>query len=423
MRRAAVLCTLLHLGCSSASAGVDATFADTDADGVARDASAADSNAADSGAADSGAADSGIVPMDAAVTDAGVDPCAGGPPPSFRGLGDLVGGSTRSIALGISRDGTTVVGQSNSSLGPEAFRWQAGTGMLGLGALASGSFGSIAYAVSGDGSVVAGTSKSALVDCPGRSDAAFRWTAASGLVGLDDLAMGCFFSYAYGISVDGTLIVGGGTNALANTAAVWSNGAWTDLGLAQGLNNTSSLNAITPDRRYVVGTHRVDDGASYNAIRWSEADAEEILGDLGGGATFADATGISDDGAAVIGAGTSTAGVEAFLWRATTGLVGLGDFSGGAFESHAAAISPDGLWIVGQGTSASGPEAAVWQDGGPITQLSALLPANNVTVPAGWTLTGVTGVTTSTGAVIFSGNGTNPSGAEEAWIARICVGR
>lgn len=57
-----------------------------------------------------------------------------------------------------------------------------------------------------------------------------------------------------------------------------------------------------------------------------------------------------------------------------------------------------------------------------MTPLSAMLPTYNVTVPAGWTLTGITGVTTSTAVVIFSGNGTNPSGAEEAWIARICVG-
>ena len=43
--------------------------------------------------------------------------------PMFMGLGDLPGGQSYSFADDVSDDGTTVVGRSNSSSGPEAFRW------------------------------------------------------------------------------------------------------------------------------------------------------------------------------------------------------------------------------------------------------------------------------------------------------------
>ena len=43
--------------------------------------------------------------------------------PSFQGVGDLTGGATDSVALAVSADGTTVVGQSESTSGSEAFQW------------------------------------------------------------------------------------------------------------------------------------------------------------------------------------------------------------------------------------------------------------------------------------------------------------
>ncbi len=51
---------------------------------------------------------------------------------SFQGLGDLPGGSFRSEANGVSADGSTVVGQSNSASGYEAFIWDQGNGMRSL---------------------------------------------------------------------------------------------------------------------------------------------------------------------------------------------------------------------------------------------------------------------------------------------------
>jgi probable HAF family extracellular repeat protein len=59
---------------------------------------------------------------------------------TFQGLGDLAGGSFSSFAIGVSADGSVVVGQGLSASGSEAFRWTSGTGMVGLGDLPGGLF-------------------------------------------------------------------------------------------------------------------------------------------------------------------------------------------------------------------------------------------------------------------------------------------
>jgi probable HAF family extracellular repeat protein len=53
---------------------------------------------------------------------------------SFQGLGDLPGGTFESRAYGVSADGNTVVGYSDSG-SAEAFRWTAASGIHGLGFL------------------------------------------------------------------------------------------------------------------------------------------------------------------------------------------------------------------------------------------------------------------------------------------------
>jgi probable HAF family extracellular repeat protein len=340
----------------------------------------------------------------------------------FLGLGDLPGGTHESVAHALSEDGSSVVGQSVSGSGPEAFRWRSDSGMIGLGDLAGRSFDSRAFAVSADGSVVTGVSHSGLVDCPGRTDEDFRWTPTTGMVALGDLSGGCFFSYAYGVSADGTTIVGGATNMLSNTAAIWSTrtNAWDDLGFARIMNNSSSIHATTPDLGYVVGTHRIDVTADYQAFRWSLAKGQELLGDLAGGALLASAAAISDDGAVIVGAGTAASGPQAFRWTATSGMVGLGDLAGGRDDSAADDMSGDGRLIVGYGTTAMGQEAALWETPSRAARAADVFAAHGVVIPVGWILRRATSVVLHEGVILVAGNGTNPSGEPEAWLARYC---
>ena len=92
---------------------------------------------------------------------------------------------------------------------------QAGSSFTGLGDLAGGSFYSYAYGVSADGSVAVGRSISA------SGSEAFRWTDGGGMVGLGDLAGGSFSSRAFGVSADGSAVVGRGSSASGTEAFVW----------------------------------------------------------------------------------------------------------------------------------------------------------------------------------------------------------
>ncbi|MCL4778396.1 MAG: hypothetical protein KJ054_12915 [Gammaproteobacteria bacterium] len=97
---------------------------------------------------------------------------------SFTPLGDLAGGTFRSIGWGLSADGRVVVGSSNSASGTEAFRWTAGGGMAGLG------------------------------DLPGGMERLQDVLLANGATGLT----GWTLEIANGISADGRWVVGAGTN-------------------------------------------------------------------------------------------------------------------------------------------------------------------------------------------------------------------
>jgi probable HAF family extracellular repeat protein len=118
----------------------------------------------------------------------------------FEGLGDLPGAPPLigSGAFDASTDAGVVVGYGDG--GDRAFRWTRPTGMAPLGAL-PGATRSVAFGVSADGSVVVGDSS----DPAPRQ--AFRWTAETGMVGLGVLP-GAFESIARRVSAEGSTIVG-----------------------------------------------------------------------------------------------------------------------------------------------------------------------------------------------------------------------
>ncbi|HUU84307.1 MAG TPA: PEP-CTERM sorting domain-containing protein [Phycisphaerae bacterium] len=120
------------------------------------------------------------------------------------GLGDLPGGAYWSGASAVSGDGSVVVGSSASTSGYEAFRWTGSGGMVGLGDLPGGTYSGGANDVSANGSVVVGGSRTDL------GTEAFRWTAATGMVGLGYLPpeYGDGPSNAAAVSADGSVIVG-----------------------------------------------------------------------------------------------------------------------------------------------------------------------------------------------------------------------
>lgn len=125
-------------------------------------------------------------------------------------LGDLAGGE--SLANAVSIDGQVIVGEAYNGSRTEAFRWTSGAGMVGLGGFSSR--GSTALDVSDDGNIVVGIDGGPAEGCAGfnctqvlGSQQAFVWRSGSGMEQLPRLS-GEPLAEAFAINGDGSIIVG-----------------------------------------------------------------------------------------------------------------------------------------------------------------------------------------------------------------------
>jgi probable HAF family extracellular repeat protein len=233
----------------------------------------------------------------------------------MKGLGILPGGSL-SVAGGVSHDGATVVGYSNSASGTEAFRWASGSGMQGMGDLSGGSFVSRAGDINSDGTVIVGQGNST------SGDEAFRWTSGTGMEGLGDLSDGSFESSAVGVSDDGTVIVGYGSSASGEEAFRWtSSGGMDGLGYLPGGVSDSVALDVSGDGSIVVGRSRSASAPFGEAFIWDASSGmrslkDVLVNDHGldlTGWTLTDATGISADGSTIVGSGSNSGRLEAWV--------------------------------------------------------------------------------------------------------------
>jgi probable HAF family extracellular repeat protein len=208
---------------------------------------------------------------------------------------------------------------------------------------------SSAYGVSADGSVVVGLAENAALQ-----QHAFRWTAAGGMQDLGTL--GGNVSSAYGVSADGSVVVGWAVNAAGQQRAFrWTAaGGMEDLGTLGGWSSEAS--GVSADGSVVVGQAR-NAAEQDRAFRWTAAEGMQDLGTLGGNSSWA--LGVSADGSVVVGGAENAAGwSRAFRWTAASGMEDLNItyahlLTDGSVLYRANAISPDGRYIVGRGYNAA----------------------------------------------------------------------
>src|SRR5262249_14316073 len=193
----------------------------------------------------------------------------------------------------------------------------------------------------------------------------FRWTAASGMVGLGFLPGG-FVSSARGVNADGTVVVGDSSGQ----AFRWVNGTMTGLGfLPGGIPNVA--NGVNADGTVVVGG------------------APVVVGFISG---------------------------QAFRWVNGT-MTGLGFLPGGN-ASVANGVNADGTVVVGGARDASGANQAFrWTAETRVQSVLTLLQAAGVVTMAGWQLRSANGV--SADGTVITGEGVDPLGNAQAWIARL----
>jgi len=336
---------------------------------------------------------------------------------TFTGVGDLAGGEETSAAYGVSADGNVAVGHSVSASGLEAFRWTAAGGIVGLGSLQGEQFGfhSSARGASADGSVVVGYSDSELA-----SAEAFRWTAAGGMEGLGSL-MPNSTSEATAVSADGSVVVGNATASsgerLAQMAFRWTESAgMVRLGWFPGPVSVGSwATAVSADGSVVVGAGDlfVAFSSGSEAFRWTLPGGMARLGTLPR-RLFSWAEAVSVDGSVVVGRIEWGPPRTGFRWTSQTGIVDLGTLPGAQVTS-ALGVSADGSTIVGFSAAAFELDAVLWTPSDGMRRLKEVLLEEGAAEVAGWRLNFARGISSDGRTIV--GDGLNPSGRLEGWVA------
>lgn len=314
-----------------------------------------------------------------------VTQCLGGSITPLLDLASPLCESCGTVANAVSGDGQIVVGRS----GGRAVIWGPDGRVLSLGSLGVG--GSVANAVSADGSVVVG-----LCDSPD-GQRAFRWTSSIGLASLGVLE-GCQWSEARAISGDGMMIAG--HSCLPVT--------WAGVGQCQPvarLTSSDRISAMSATGSVIVGGFNEQTfpwGSTLLPLRWTAdggAEALELLpGDHGAGAS-----GVSADGAVVVGTGFR---FEGGAWR---GQAVVWDVAGGrnvatptwATESALSGISANGRVGVGYLVDPKGYYgiAAVWHEFVGLVSLRELLQAQGADL-TGWSAISNANAASSDGKVV-----------------------
>ena len=214
------------------------------------------------------------------------------------------------------------------------------------------------------------------------------------------------------MSANGDLIVG------AFVPGLYTAHRWTSAGGMQALSVPSGYsgfaNAVSSDGAFIAGG--ADPSADGGRLfRWINGNYED-LGRFAGRWTCG--SNISDDGQIIVG---HTDVPRAFEWTPSDGFRDLGDLAGGAEYSYDYDMTSDGQFIVGESISTMGSEAVLWNSERELLRVSEVLSEHQVIVPSGWTLKIATGVTVNGGLMTLCGDGTNPQGNPEAWIARFTL--
>ena len=271
----------------------------------------------------------------------------------MHGLADLVPQHERSLGFGVSRDGQVVVGTVYTQFGGPfgfggGFVWDENDVVTPVGELPGGGTWSSVYGTNADGSVVVGYSEDAI------TDRAIRWDAGT----LTTLGTGLGWSYANAVDPSGSTVVGYQSNGIEDIAVRWDGLVGSPLPDPPQGDFGGEAFGISADGSVIVG--RSLQSAGEQAIRW-DASGASLLGMLPGH-TESQALDTSGDGAIVVGYSCCSPAQEAVIWDAVNGTQRLQDVLVDDFGFDltgwtlqlAEGISDDGMVIVGTGINPDG---------------------------------------------------------------------
>lgn len=335
---------------------------------------------------------------------------------AFQGLGFVDPGCRQSEANAVSADGQVVCGTAmicGQYSHVEPFRWTADSGMTALGVLpgAPSSPTTFGLGMSGDGNVIVGQGQGP------NGPEAFRWTQDGGMVGLGYLQGGAD-SFARDASVDGRVIVGYAASSEGVRATRWTaEEGLVSIGELPGGDASSWARAISGDGSTIVGSTSSSDAPYGEAFAWTAELGMRGISSFAGGDHMQIAYDVSEDGSVIVGYGSSGNGAaEAQLWTEELGVVGLGRLDNEG-RSYARGVSADGSVVVGHsGYGGTRGEPFIWTQESGMLALRDILATNGVDV-GGWKLAHATAVSADGRTIV--GDGWNPEGRHEAWLAVI----
>jgi probable HAF family extracellular repeat protein len=308
----------------------------------------------------------------------------------FQGLGQMPGAVFGTYASGISADGSTIIGYGwVSSSTVQAYRWRVADHYQHLDPPGSSDyFGS--GAVSYDGSVIVGENPQP------NQFAAFRWTAARGLMTLP-------MNIAAAVTADGSMVAGGDN--------WWKTSGQTGIfGPFPGEQDQTEASGLSQDGQVAVGAAiKGSDafGPTFHAIRWTLSGGLQDLGLTTG--TQSSANAISANGLVIVGQATDSGRFwRGFRWTASTGMRDIGTLGGPM--SNATAVNKDGTVIVGNSltTSSSGSSHAFrWTARTGMQDLRTALQSAGVQTANKWVVLYTADGVSADGTVIV-GYGLNP---------------
>jgi probable HAF family extracellular repeat protein len=357
--------------------------------------------------------------------------------PSLRGIGFLPNpNNTYSECYGVSGDGALAVGGSvvGGSGFNQLFAACANVSDLGLFPVYDDHAGGVSIhgmAAAFSGQTIVGYADHGAFSPMGIQ--AFVWTPATGPVEIGDLpggANGVPHSYGRAVSDDGAFVacIGQSTNGDESFRFEVATGAMTPLGELPGGNFGSYSYGMSRNGATIVGVSYSGNGQE--AFRWTAVGGIVPMGFLPTLPTqtrFSSAEAANADGSVIVGesssANTGGNGYEAFRWTSQGGMQPLGDLPGAAFQSWAYAVSADGGIVVGRGSvpgncgpfgCGSAGHAFIWDTQNGMRDLHQVLTGLGVNLN-GWTLTEARGISADGTTIV--GNGTDPQGQFEGWIA------
>jgi len=194
----------------------------------------------------------------------------------------------------------------------------------------------------------------------------FSWTRAGGRVDFGPETGMPLVASAWGVSGDGTTLVGSAyaTPGQGRAYRFQGPGTFQDIGVF-GFYDSSLATATSSDGSVVVGYGSRDGGVAAQAFRWTSSGGIQPLGFARPGHWYSEAVDISSDGSTIVGRSDNGSGAgDGFMWTASQGMQALTPLPGSQFGSNAIAVNADGRVIVGYSGELQS-EVTRWMDGQP----------------------------------------------------------